>query len=66
MNDTEIAISYVSSGTRHKYEFGYCEGNAWPEYFVQGGETYRASLDEIPDWVTEVVKTIFGLAVNRR
>lgn len=66
-DDREIKVKFDSSGVEHLYRFGIApNGDAWPKYLVQGGETYRVNLEEIPEFVLNAVREVYDAEVNER
>ncbi len=63
-----IDVKFRASGAEHRYEFAIDpkKDSVWPEWLVQGGESYRASLDEMPAFVVSIVEEEYGVKVVER
>jgi TusA-related sulfurtransferase len=54
----KLEVHLTCSGTKHVFRFAVDdrEKTAWLESFEQGGESYRHSIEEVPDVVLEQVR----------
>lgn len=70
LKDGYVMISFVAVGEDEDidttYMFDYGCGEAWPEHWTQGGETYRAGLEDVPDFIIEVVEHYLDVEVVER
>jgi hypothetical protein len=64
--DELFIVEVTMSGTDHRWEFDWFGGEAWPERMIQGGEMYRARLDDIPEFVILAIEDNYDVPVVPR